>query len=166
MDRVLFARELVEFIQAEREVWFFDETSFFLWDTMRRTWQHKDKSKKLAVYHPSERGRNFTVLGAISSKRDLCVRQIGNSTNNDTVAYFWGKFLENTSLQGSVIVWDNHRSHWNPDIRKALICAGAYLLFLPASSSFMNPIELLWGWLKKKWRTSTFMLGGVKPTEE
>jgi len=55
--------------------------------------------------------------------------------------------------QGSVLVLDNARIHHRASLQMALEAAGHTLLFLPPYSPDLNPIELLWSWLKHIVRT-------------
>ena len=57
-------------------------------------------------------------------------------------AYF-EKVLLPVRPPGSVIVLDNARFHQSPTTRKLAAAAGCQLLFLPAGSPDLNPIEHL-----------------------
>ena len=47
-----------------------------------------------------------------------------------------------------MIVLDNHRAHHSKIITNLIEKYGAYTLFLPPTSSYFNPIETIWSWLK------------------
>ena len=49
---------------------------------------------------------------------------------------------------------DNHRAHWSEQIQEFLTNSGATPAFLPPCSSYFNPIETIWSWVKTKWRNS------------
>jgi transposase len=53
---------------------------------------------------------------------------------------------------------DNHRAHWSEKIQEFLTNSGATPAFLPPCSSYFNPIETIWSWVKSKWRNSLLQL--------
>ena len=53
-----------------------------------------------------------------------------------------------TLRQGDMVILDNLGSHKAPAIRNAIRAAGARLLFLPACSPDLNPIEQVFAKLK------------------
>jgi transposase len=53
---------------------------------------------------------------------------------------------------------DNHRAHWSEKIQEFLETNGATPAFLPPCSSYFNPIETIWSWVKCKWRNSLLQL--------
>ena len=55
-------------------------------------------------------------------------------------------------LKDKVIVLDNLSAHRNEKIVNKLRDIGANLLFLPVATSFFNPIETIWAWIKLQWR--------------
>ena len=65
------------------------------------------------------------------------------------------KFFEHLGkehdLRGAVIVLDNHRAHKVEEVEQLLLRLGAETLFLPPASSVMNPIEVLWAVVKRRW---------------
>jgi transposase len=43
---------------------------------------------------------------------------------------------------------DNHAAHHSHMVDEILCKYGAIILFLPPSSSYFNPIETIWSWVK------------------
>ena len=80
------------------------------------------------------------------------------STNTETVENFFKKF----DLFNKVIVMDNHSAHKSNDVTEFLESKGAIVKFLPPNSSYFNPIETVWSWVKCKWRNNLLQLQDLK----
>jgi transposase len=59
-----------------------------------------------------------------------------------------GKYIE----KGSIIVMDNTKFHKRRELEKLARDSECSILFLPAYSPDLNPIEQFWSWLKRKLR--------------
>jgi transposase len=70
------------------------------------------------------------------------------SCNTEVVDTNFEKVLLPALPKGSVIVLDNASFHQSPSTQKLVDYAGCELLFLPAYSPDLNPIEHLWAKLK------------------
>ena len=57
-------------------------------------------------------------------------------------------------LDDKVIVMDNHAAHVALEVQDFIESKGIRTLFLPPCSSYFNPIETIWSWVKGKWRNS------------
>ena len=53
---------------------------------------------------------------------------------------------------------DNHGAHKSNIFTEFLEIEGAILEFLPVNSSYFNPIETVWSWVKSKWRNTLLQL--------
>ena len=59
---------------------------------------------------------------------------------------------------------DNHRAHWSEQIQDFLENSGAKPEYLPPCSSYFNPIETIWSWVKAKWKNSLLQLPDLNQT--
>jgi hypothetical protein len=55
------------------------------------------------------------------------------------------------SLKDVVVVMDKHPAH-SIETELLLKSLGAIVLKLPPSTSYFNPIEMCWAWIKRQWR--------------
>ena len=131
---------------------YFDEASTHLWETRTSIWQSKCKNLKIAI--PPNRGSSVTMMGAISNKDKFFrfyIAPEGTGTSYETVGDFFTNLNEDRKLEDVVIVLDRHPSH-NQQTEQLLENMGAIVLKLPVCTSFFNPVEFCWGWIKQRWR--------------
>ena len=75
----------------------------------------------------------------------------GMTTNYATVHDYFTNLHEESSLKDAVIVMDRHPAH-SRETELLLETMGATVLKLPPSTSYFNPIEMCWAWIKHQWR--------------
>ena len=129
-----------------------DETGLFLNPLVRRTWARRGKTPVL----PSDGGhrRKVSVIGAVTVSP--VVRRLGLYFSTLPDGYFTAGavvgFLRSLlkHLPGKVVVvWDGGGNHKGPAVREFLRRTRRLTLErLPAYSPHLNPVELVWSWLK------------------
>ena len=102
-----FVLKHVRLLKEEKELVYFDESSFHLWMKRPKLW--RPANIPMHCHLQQDRGESFTVLGAISNKSSKAYIEFGCSTNTETVTKFFRNYLKDHP--GAVIVMDNHRSH-------------------------------------------------------
>ena len=100
----------------------------------------------------------MTIIGAISVYSNVLSHLVTYSTNIETVEDFYKRYNRSQQLDFKVIVMDNHRAHWSEKILDFLENNSAIPVFLPPCSSYFNPIETVWSWVKSKWKNSLLQL--------
>lgn len=73
-------------------------------------------------------------------------------TNTDVFITYLDKVLVPLLQKGQVVIMDNAAFHKSPRIKKIIENAGCFLIFLPAYSPDLNPIEHFWYSIKNKFR--------------
>ena len=145
--RVRFIDHLLQRIRVGRRIFYFDECTTNLWERSSKRWQPKDGIREQLC---KNQGSNTTILGAMSAGHFFY--RLGESTNREVVFKFFEQLAQAYDLQGSVVVLDNHRAHHVEEVTGLLRSKGAETLFLPPATSILNPIEVLWSLVKKRWR--------------
>ena len=156
--RVAFIKRIFKYMMEGREIVYMDETSTDCWATRAKIWQPRDSVLPLVVQRTKNKENNVTVIGAISVYSSVLSHSVTYSTNIETVQEFYRQYKRNHQLFDKVIVMDNHRAHWSEQIQEFLTENGATPAFLPPCSSYFNPIETIWSWVKCKWRNSLLQL--------
>lgn len=74
-------------------------------------------------------------------------------TSTETVLFWAEKYLLPSLPPNSVLIWDNATFHKSQELKDLIEKAGHTLIFLPAYSPDLNPIEHKWWELKYNLRT-------------
>ena len=98
------------------------------------------------------RGEGVTIIGAISSMRRHLTYYLCDGSTLDNIDMFFLGLHNLLDLNGKELVLDNLAAHQNTELRQKLKSMGVKLLFLPVATSFFNPIETIWAWVKYQWR--------------
>jgi transposase len=98
---------------------------------------------------PAKRGKNLSVLGAFDRIGMLTtVQKLGAMKREDFERFLRVDLLPRL-LPGSVLVLDNASIHKGGQIERLARRAGCRVLYLPPYSPDLNPIELVWGIVKR-----------------
>ena len=148
MQRWLFRREL-EKLNAQN-LYYLDECGVD--HRLYREYGRAPRGERIYEAVAGKR-RERTSLIAASQQGKLVAPLVfqGSCTTEVVDAYFEQVLLPELPV-GSVIVLDNARFHQSPTTQRLVEAAGCQLLFLPAYSPDLNPIEHLWAAFKTRLR--------------
>ena len=116
--RMEFSEDLAEHLVHDRPIVYFDETTLNSWIALKKAWYFKDR--KFVVPVSSDRGKNFTVYGAVGNclLNDYSYFEIHDSTNKEDFM----SYIENLATEISPeldskpwLLLDNHRAHIGRD---------------------------------------------------
>jgi transposase len=103
---------------------------------------------------PRNKGKNLSVIGALSLDGLIASMTIEGSTDSAVFQTYVESLLVPNLWPGAVVLMDNLSTHKNVKVRKAIESVGAKLVFLPAYSPDLSPIELCWSKFKEFLRSS------------
>ena len=106
------------------------------------------RGTRLVAQVPHGRWRTLTFLAALRCDRIEAPCVIDGPINGRSFLAYVEQMLVPTLRPGDIVIMDNLASHKRQAIRRAIRAAGAKLLFLPAYSPDLNPIEQVFAKLK------------------
>jgi transposase len=97
---------------------------------------------------PNRRGKNVSVIGAISLNGLLTQWSSLGSLDALTFDAFIAQKLVPKLCPGAVVIMDNCSIHKSDDLEALITAAGASLIYLPPYSPDFSPIENCWSKIK------------------
>ncbi|KEP50069.1 DDE family endonuclease, partial [Rhizoctonia solani 123E] len=127
-------------------------------NTTKRRWGWSPIGIRAFYGEYSVRGERYTLLPALSLDGVLHLDIFCCSVNSDLFDLFIMRLLDQMNpwpQRNSVIILDNASIHKSANIRAMVEARGCRLLYLPAYSPDLNPIEQLFAWLKGRVRKNS-----------
>lgn len=106
------------------------------------------RGQRLDARVPHGHWKTLTFIAALRHDRIDAPWVIDGPINGELFTVYVKKVLVPTLVKGDVVILDNLGSHKGKEARKAIRQAGAHLIFLPAYSPDLNPIEQVFAKLK------------------
>ena len=142
--RARFAAELMA-IDPDRLV-FIDESGSHI--AMTREYAWSPVGTRVHGRVPRNRGVVLTMLGALGRGGVRAMMTNEGGTNRIIFLRFVRDHLVPSLRAGDVVVMDNLGAHHAAGVRELIGAAGARVLYMPAYSPDLNPIELCWSKVK------------------
>ena len=118
-----------------------------------RRYARSQKGERALGAKPSKRGRNVSIIAAISLQGKLAHVNLLGGTDGLTFEAFIIRKLVPKLWKGAAVFMDNHSIHKGKEVENAIHNAGARLLYLPPYSPDFSPIENYWSKVKQILRT-------------
>lgn len=119
---------------------------------MTRTHGWAPEGERAHSSRPFNHGDNITLIGAIRASGPVVLRRMRGSMNKERFINFVRHDLAPRLAKDDVVVLDNLGSHYADEAIQAIEARCAHVLFLPRYSPDMNPIEMVWSWVKRQLR--------------
>jgi transposase len=142
--RVEYRQEVREI--AAEDLIFLDEMGSNL--SLIRRGARSKKGTRARGSQPPRKGKNVSVLGALSLEGMLVHRNIYGTTDGSSFEGFILRDLVPHLRDGVYVVMDNAKIHLGEMVRKFIESKGAKLIYLPPYSPDFSPIENCWSKLK------------------
>jgi len=94
-----------------------------------------------------------STIGALGLDGLRTGLSVPGAIDGDTMLFFVEELLVPTLKRGDIVFMDNNPIHKLDDIEEAIEAVGAWVLFLPAYSPDLNPIENCWSKVKSRLRS-------------
>jgi len=130
-----------------RAVYFLDESGID--HRLHRPYARAARGETVFTDVPGARRQRTSIISASQGHRLVAPMVFTGHCNRAVVDAYFKHLLLPSLPKGSVIVLDNASFHRSPGTRTLVEAAGCSLLFLPAYSPDLNPIEHVWATLKK-----------------
>jgi transposase len=126
---------------------------------MLRLYARALKGKRARGEKPQKRGRNISIISALSFQEVLAFSNIYGSVDRVTFEAFIVKQLVPKLWKNACVVMDNARIHFGEMVKEAIEKAGAKIIYLSPYSPEFSPIENFWSKVKailKKLKARTY----------
>lgn len=111
------------------------------------------RGQRLIDKTPHGHWKTTTLIAALGITGMRCSTVVDGAVNADVFEAFVEQVLVLELRPGDVVILDNLSSHKRPRVRELIRRAGARLVFLPAYSPDLNPIEMIFAKLKQLLRS-------------
>lgn len=123
-----------------------DETGSNIGLTPLYAWSPRGKRAYGSI--PHNRGKNTSLLASLSLSGMGAAMILEGASDTLAFEYYVEHILVPSLQPGQIVVMDNLSSHTGPKVRQAIQATGCQLLFLPAYSPDLSPIEEAFSKLK------------------
>ena len=125
---------------------FIDESGVNL--AMLRLYARSLKGTRARGEKPQKRGKNISIISALSLDKVLATKNIYGSVDGITFEAFSLTELVPKLWKDACVVMDNARIHLGEMVKESIEKAGANLIYLPPYSPEFSPIENFWSKVK------------------
>jgi transposase len=112
------------------------------------------KGQRVHASTPHGHWHTTTMMSSIRLDGSTACMALEGSTDTESFRAYVGQMLVPTLRPGDIVVMDNLTPHKSDQTLALIAQAGAEVLFLPAYSPDLNPIEKMWSKVKSHLRSA------------
>lgn len=113
-----------------------------------RLYGRAEPGKRVIEKVPGKEGENVSTIAALGLDGMRTGLSVKGSIDGETMIYFVEEMLVPTLKRGDIVFMDNCPIHKMEEVEEAIERRGAWVIFLPAYSPDLNPIENCWSKVK------------------
>ena len=106
------------------------------------------RGRRLHDHAPCGNWHTTSMISSIRSNGQTAAFVIEGAIDGLSLVEYVKRILVPTLSEGDIVIWDNLSVHRNLEARRLIEATGAEVLFLPAYSPDLNPIEKMWSKVK------------------
>ena len=125
---------------------FLDESGVNLAQT--RLYGRAPSNKRVNDYVPDARFERKSILVSIKLNGQMSSLLFSGTLNGKLFIEYIKQFLSQILNEDDIVILDNCTAHKVDGVKEAIEACGAKVLYLPAYSPDLNPVELLWSKVK------------------
>ena len=145
--RQLFSSNILG--KLSKRILFLDESGFNLHTS--NNYGYSPVAENAVLYQPASRGRNVSMRGIISNSGVEHYKLIDGGNNREIFATFLSKCSQKGLFNNNVVlVLDNVRFHHCAKIKTFLESLDVEIMYLPAYSPELNPIEKVFSCIEQR----------------
>ena len=115
---------------------------------MIRLWGRSPRGERVHASAPAGRWQSTTMLSSIRLDGSTACMAIPGATDTEVFRSYVREVLCPTLRPGDLVIMDNLAPHKSDPTLRLIRKVGAKVLFLPAYSPDLNPIEKMWSKVK------------------
>jgi transposase len=121
---------------------------------MTRLCGRAPKGERVHASRPCGHWHTTTLMGSLRLEGTTACMTLEGTTDTESFRAYVGGVLVPTLRPGDLVVMDNLSPHKSDPTLALITQAGAQVLFLPAYSPDLNPIEKMWSKIKNLLRAA------------
>lgn len=121
-------------------------------ETIRREYARSERGRLVLSDIPGKRTARTSIIAGLRQGQPIAPMYFEGYCNTDVVEVWLKEVLLPVLSPGQTVIWDQASFHQSPRLRELIESSGCRLIYLPAYSPDLNPIEQWWSALKARIR--------------